>query len=189
MPVVPAPVTPPFAVQEVRAGERGDERIGGPRHEVGRRSRLAKPALDDHADLVGESGRVLEVVGHEQGRDLETGEELLELGAHVDLRVGVERRERFVEQEDLGVARERARERDALALAAGEAAGSARPRDARSGSARGTRPRAAARVLDVLADGQVREERVVLEDEPDPALARAAGRRRARRRTRSRRRS
>ena len=74
----------------------------------------------------GERGRVLEVVRHEQRRDLETGEELLQLESHLDLRVGVESRERLVEQQDLGVARERAGERDALPLAAREAARAAR---------------------------------------------------------------
>ena len=105
---------------------------------------------------------------HEQGRDLETGEELLQLDSHLDLRVGVERRERLVEQEDLGVAREGAGERDALALAAREAAGQRvfemPDLEALEVLVRGM----AARVLDVLAHGQVREERVVLEDEPDP---------------------
>ena len=155
-----------LAVQEVGAGEGGDEGIGGPGHEVGRRSDLAKASLHDHPDLVGERGRVLEVVRDEQRRDLETGEELLQLESHLDLRVSVEGRERLVEQEDLGVTRERARERDPLALAAREAARQRvlemRDLEALEVLVR----RVAPGVLDVLAHRQVGEERVVLEDEP-----------------------
>ena len=147
----------------------------GLRDELGRRAGLAKRAVDDHADLVGERGGVLEVVRHEQDGDLEPGEQLVQLGADRRLRVRVERGERLVEQQHLRVARERARERDALALAAGELA-RARGREVRDPEA-----------LEVLvgrvppaysmfcAHGQVREERVVLEDETRPAGARAAG--------------
>ena len=47
----------------------------------------------------------------------------LDLGAHLDAQLGVEVRQRLVEQEQLRVARQRAAHRDALALAAGELAG------------------------------------------------------------------
>ena len=78
-------------------------------------------------------------------------------------------------EQDLRVARERARERDALALAAGEAprAGALEMRDPEAVEV--LVGRVAARVLDVLADGQMREERVVLEDEPDAAAGRGQG--------------
>ena len=52
--------------------------------------------------------------------------QLLDLGAHVDAQLGVEIGERLVEQEQLGIAHQRAAHRDALALAAGELAGLAR---------------------------------------------------------------
>ena len=99
-------------------------------------------SVDDHADLVGERGGVLEVVRDEDGRQRELAQELLELGAHGSLRVRVERGERLVEQDHARAARERARERDALALAARERGRPARRRGARCGSARGTRRRA-----------------------------------------------
>ena len=70
--------------------------------------------------LSGERRRVLVVVGHEQRRQPELAQQLLQLAAHGRLRVRVERRERLVEQQHAGVARERPRQRDALALAAGE---------------------------------------------------------------------
>ena len=88
-------------------------------------------------------------------------------------RVGVERRERLVEQQHRRVARERPGQRDPLALAAGEIAGTG------AGEVRDpealeqlVHPRAAAEG-DVAADVEVREERVLLEDEPDrPPLGR-----------------
>ena len=131
-------------------------------------------AVDDHADLVGERGRVLVVVRDEQRRQVELVQQLLELPAHRDLRVRVERRERLVEQEHARVARERAGERDALPLAARELG---RPRLRK---VRDPEPlevlvdAAAAAVGDVLAHVHVREERVLLEDEPDPPLVRLA---------------
>ena len=100
-------------------------------------------------------------------------EELGELAADDPARVGVERRERLVEQQHRRVARERPRQRDPLALAAGEIAGTG------GGEVRDpealeqlVHPRAAAEG-DVAADVEVREERVLLEDEPDgPPLGR-----------------
>ena len=159
--------------QEVRAGERGDERIRRPRDEIRRAPVLAQPAVDDHADLRRERRGVLEVVGHEQRRDLEPGEQLLQLGAHLDARVRVERGERLVEEKDRRVARERAGERDALTLAAREAA---RPRVREVPDPEPLEVlvcRVAPRVLDVGAHREMREERVVLEDEADaPPLGR-----------------
>ena len=162
----------------------------GPVDELARGRELAERAVDDHADLVGERGRVLEVVRDEDRRQRELAQQLLQLGAHRALRVRVERGERLVEQEHARVAGERARERDALALAAGERGRAARRRGGRCGSARGSSSaRALPRVGDVLADGQVREERVLLEDEPDAALVRLAEEPRARCRARRRRRA
>ena len=127
-------------------------------------------------DPLRERRRVLEVVRDEQDRDVEPGEQVVELGADRRLRVRVERRERLVEQQHLRVARERARERDALPLAAGELA---RPRVREVRDAKALEVvvrRVPARVLDVLANGHVREERVLLEDEPDAPRAPAAAR-------------
>ena len=131
---------------------------------------LAELAVDDDPDQVGERRRVLVVVGHEQRGQPELAEELLELATHRDLRVRVERRERLVEQQDARVARERPGERDALPLAARQLA---RPRLRKM---RDPEPlevlvdALAARRRHVLAHGHVREERVLLEDEPDAPL-------------------
>ena len=100
---------------------------------------------------------------------VELGEQVLQLAAHDAARVRVQRRQRLVEQQHRRVARQRARERDALALAArqvrrllarevGDVEALEQLVDAR---------RAAER--DVRAHGHVRKERVLLEDEPDRA--------------------
>ena len=79
---------------------------------------LAQAPVDDDPDAVGQRGGVAEVVGHEQGRQRQGAEHVLQLAAHGRARVRVERRERLVEQQDLRVARQGARDRHALALAA-----------------------------------------------------------------------
>ena len=81
-------------------------------------------------------------------------------------RVGVERGQRLVEEQHRRVARERARERDPLALAARELATAAPARGARSGTARAARRRGAvaAPKRRSARTVEVREERVLLED-------------------------
>jgi len=162
------------SAQHVRSGERRDECIGRPVDQLVRRRELAETPVDDHADLVRERRSVFEVVGDEDGWERELVQELLQLCADGAFRVCVERGERFVQQDDSWPACQRARECDALALAARECAWSCvgEMRDAEAlevlvGAF-------LARVGDVLADGEVREERVLLEDESDPAFVRLA---------------
>ncbi len=122
----PVPARARDARQEARAGEARDERVAGPRDEVRGRPLLHDLPSDDHADPIGKRGRVLEVVRDEDRRQPELAEELVQLGADGRLRVRVERRERLVEQQRRGPARERAGERDTLALAARELRGHGR---------------------------------------------------------------
>ena len=134
-----------MSAQHVRAGERGDERVRRLRDELLRRRELPQLAVHDHADFVCERRSILVVVRDEQGRQPELAQELLELRRAPPLGVRVECRERLVQQQHAGIARERAGERDALALAARELGRPRVARGARSGSARGTRPRAPCR--------------------------------------------
>ena len=141
----------------------GDELRGGPL--------LAQAPVHDHPDPLGQRGGVAEVVGDEQRRQRQVAEHVLQLAAHDRARVGVERRQRLVEQQDLRVARQRAGDRDALALAArqraralvGEVA-DAQALEQRADVARPPPPKATLR-----AHGHVREQRVLLEDEADRA--------------------
>ena len=95
-----------------------------------------------------------------------------ELAANDAAGVRIECRERFVEEEDRRVARERARERDALPLAARQVSG------ASAGEVRD--PKALEQLVDALpaaegdvaANVEVRKERVLLEDETDRATLR-----------------
>ena len=99
---------------------------------------LEKLPLDEHADPVRERRGVLEVVRDEDRRQSEAREEVAQLAADRVARVRVERGQRLVEQEHRGLARERPRERDALALAARERRPGARRRGPRSAAARAT---------------------------------------------------
>jgi hypothetical protein len=103
-----------------------------------------------------------------------------DLGAHLAAQLGVEVRQRLVEQEGVGVADDRPAHRDPLALAAGqvgrlavevlgELEQSRRPRTFSSiSSSELLQPQ---REGDVLVDGQVRVERVVLEHHRQVAVA------------------
>ena len=102
--------------------------------------------------------------------------------AHLDAELGVEIRQRFVEQQHARADDDRAGERDALLLAAGELAGElllvsgetdlrqhvadALP-DLGGGEIAHAQP-----VRDILEDRQMREQRIVLEHEADVALVR-----------------
>src|SRR5581483_6895555 len=121
-------------------------------------------------DAVCERRRVLEVVRDEDGRQRELGQQLLQLRADAGARVRVERRHRLVEQQDLGIACEGASERDALPLAARELprTRTREVRDPEAGEQLADAPAPAE--ADVPLDGEVRKERVLLEDEADPAL-------------------
>ena len=172
---VPAARTP---AQQVRSRERGHERVARARHELGRRRELAQASVDEHADLVRERRRVLVVVRDEQRGEGEVAQQLVQLAAHLRLRMRVERSERLVEQQHRRVPREGPGERDALTLAAGELSGT------RVCEVRDPEP------LEQVADGagvghvrtnaHVREKRIVLEDEADaPLLRRQSAPRRA----------
>ena len=154
-----------------RAGERRDERIGGHRDELGRRAELEDAPVADDADAVGERGGILEVVGDEERRQRERVEQLAKLGSDSGPRMGVERGERLVEQQNGGIPRQRTGEGDPLALAAGELA------HARAGEVADAEaleelvdPRAVAGAEAHVPDHvEMREERVLLEQVADAA--------------------
>src|SRR4051794_41715953 len=101
-------------------------------------------------------------------------QQLVELRAHGGFRVRIERGERLVEEQHARVARERACERDPLPLSARERFGP-RLREVRDAEAlEQLVDSRLAGVGDVRANAQVREERVLLEDEADAPLLRPA---------------
>jgi len=118
------------AVQEVhmrRAGEAGNEAVGRPVVQLVWRAHLLDAARAQHHDAVGEGHRLDLVVGDVDHRGLEAG---VQGGDPRALRpggaqIGVEVRQRLVEQEGDRPARDGAADGDTLTLAAGELAGAA----------------------------------------------------------------
>jgi len=135
-------------------------------------------------DFVGEFEGFLLVVGDENGGEVDAFVEFAEPAAEFLADFGVERAEGFVEQEDFGLGGEGAGEGDALALAAGELVGPTvgdageldkveQPVDALvnflvAGAIRATANAEAEG--NVLENGQMAKERVVLKDEADAAV-------------------
>ena len=88
--------------------------------DVRRRADLHDLAVVHDADAGRERHRLLLVVGHDHEGDAELVLDVQQLELRVLAQLLVERGERLVEQQELRALDERARERDALALAAGE---------------------------------------------------------------------
>ncbi len=109
-------------VADLRHGpdERHHELVGRVVVDLLGRGGLLHAALVDHDDLLGDLQRLLLVVRDEDRRDVDLVVEAAQPGAQLLAHAGVERAERLVEQQHLRLDGERAGERHALALAAGE---------------------------------------------------------------------
>ena len=103
-----------------RADELGHERRRRVAVDVLRGVDLLEPAGVHHADAVGDRQRLGLVVGDEQRGDPEPLLDAADLAAQLVADARVERRERLVEQQHGRLDRQRAGDRDALLLAAGE---------------------------------------------------------------------
>ena len=151
--------------------------------DLGGRADLLDAALVEHRDAVAHRERLALVVGDEDERDADVALDLLQLDLHLLAELEVERTERLVEEQHPRSVHERPRERDPLALSTrelvrlpvSEAARAARWRAPRrhgpAAPAFGTRLHSEP-VLDVLRDGHVREQRVVLEHRVDVPVER-----------------
>ena len=102
------------------ADEAGDERRGGRVVDLVGRADLLDPALVQDDDAVGEFERLLLVVGDEDGGVAGLVVDLAQPAAQLAADLGVERAEGLVEQQQARLDGQRAGQRDALALAAGE---------------------------------------------------------------------
>ncbi len=119
---------PELAVDHVAVGHSGQdvggaEELGGPPRlgvvvDVLGRAGLLDAAVAHHHDLVGERERLLLVVGHEQGTGAGRSQDRHDLLAQRLAEPGVERGERLVEQDDLGIRGQSTGQRHALALTA-----------------------------------------------------------------------
>ena len=172
-----------LALEEVRVADEGrDEARARGLVDLGRRAHLLDAAVLHHRDAVREAHRLALVVGHVQERDPDLVVDEVELDQHALAQLEVERGERLVEQQHVGLVDEGARDRHPLLLASadlrrllprlglelgeGEHAPDllvdALPRPAGDARAEG----------DVLAHREVREEGVALEDRVDLAAVR-----------------
>ena len=164
------------------AHEAGDEFAPRPLVELARRADLRHLAALHDDDAVAHRHRLLLVVRHVGDGQAEALLQAADLLAHRAAQAGIEVRERLVEQQHRRLEDERARERDALLLAAGELARQALVhrhqadrRHRRAGPL--ARQRAgdagdAQAVGDVGEHVHVRKERVALEHHADVALGR-----------------
>ncbi len=131
----------------VLADEARDERVGGRLVDALRRVELLDPAAMKHGDPIGHRQRLGLVVRHVDDRHAEALVQAADLELHLLAQLLVERAERLVHQDQLRLEHQRARQRDALLLAARElrpAAGRRTLRAAPSSSARSTRGRMSA---------------------------------------------
>ena len=115
----------------MRLRQRGIRDIGAAdeaRHEGGgrlqiqlaRRGQLLDAPLVEHRDAIRHGQGLALVVGHVDEGDAELLLQALELDLHFLAQLQVERAQRLIEQQHLGMIDERARQRHALALPAGE---------------------------------------------------------------------
>ena len=81
---------------------------------------LLDHAVVHHRDAVGHGQRLALIVGDVDEGDADALLDRAQFGAHVLAQPQIERRQRLVEQQHLRLDRERAGDRDALLLAAGE---------------------------------------------------------------------
>ena len=146
---------------------------------LGRRAHLRDAPVLEQDEAVGQRHRLDGIVRDEDGRSREGRERVAEQRAEPRTGRGVDGGERFVEQQEAGLARKRPGERHPLTLAARQLRGAhlgidaggqlgEQPRCARAGRRRPF-PSRARRERHVLLRAHTREEHAVLEGEADPA--------------------
>ena len=178
-----------LAAQDVAAADEArDELRPRPAVDLLRRAELLDPAEVHHRDQVGRGHRLGLVVGHVDRGVAILVVQAADLEAHLLAQVGVEVRERLVEQQGLGLDHQRAGQRHALLLAARQLAGIAlgqrlEPRRRQDRLELGVDRRLvelpdAQAVGDVLGHRHVRPQRVALEDHRHVAAFRRHGARR-----------
>ena len=101
------------------ADEFGDEAVRRAVIDIERGADLRQPAVAEHRDAIGHRHRFGLVVRHIDHGDAELAMDAFDFDLHLLAQVLVQRAERFVEQHDIRVEDEAARQRNALLLAAG----------------------------------------------------------------------
>ena len=168
-------------VHRRRPDEPRDEQVDGLVVELTRAGDLLQHALLQHRNPIAERHGLGLVVGDVDGGDPESALQPEDLGPHLTAQLGVEVAQRLVEQERVGLAHDRPAHRHPLALAAGEIGGLAVEVLDQVECLGGVGHQLADLVVgvlagqakwegDVLEDGQVRVERVVLEHHRQVAI-------------------
>ncbi len=177
------PIAREFSAEHVRgADELVYEQRRRPVIDLGRRGHLLDTSARHHGDAVRHRERLLLVVRDQNRGDAVLALQPLHLDLHVEAQVLVERAKRLIEQQNLRIDREAARQRDALLLAAGELTRLAlrelahvHQRQHLGDARRDLLPWpfvSLQTIRDVFRHRHVREQRVVLEHDADAALAR-----------------
>src|SRR2546428_196757 len=174
------PAAAHFAGQQIHrraADERRDRRRRRPLEDLVRRAHLHDLTVHEHSDAIGHGHRLFLIVRHVHGGDAERALQLAQFHARFGAQLGIEIRQRLVQEKKAGLAHDGAGERAALLLAAGELPGTPFEQmiDAdlcRRFAHRGVDLRTrhgnhAQRKSDVLVDAHVRIQRVALEHHRD----------------------
>ena len=164
------------------ADEGGHEGIGRTRVNRLRRIRLLDDALAHHRDAVGDAQCFFLIMGHVNRGNADLFLDVADRPTHFHAQLGVEVRERLVHEQHARMHDNRTGQGDTLLLAPGQAFGQAVlivlnadglehliDPPLRIGWRHVAELQA---VLDILAHGQMREDRIVLEDHADIALVR-----------------
>ena len=106
------------AGQQVHADEIGDVAGAGLGGHVGQRALLGDAARLEDDDTIGEGIGIDRIVGHQEADARERGQLLAQVAPHRPARAGVERGQRLVEQQQPGLGRHGAGQRDPLGLPA-----------------------------------------------------------------------
>ena len=163
-----------------RADEVSDKARGGTVIDVLRCPNLRDASVGHHGDAIAQRHRFGLIVRHIDGGDGERAQQPIDVDAQTLAQLGVERGQRFIEQQHARLHGERPRERDALSLPSRQLIDAALPVSAHMHHVEKARnlPRAFASVqcaadlesvADIFRDVHVGKERVALEHHADIA--------------------
>ena len=165
-----------------RADEPGDEQIDRPIVKFARRAQLLQDSVPHDRDAIGHRHRLDLVVGHVDRGDAGCALEAGDLDPHLAAQARVEIGQRLVHQESAGVTHQRPAHGDTLPLSARKLSRPAlkqrlefehRRSFADAGLDEFARlPADLEREAEIFADGEMRVERIALENHRDVALAR-----------------
>ena len=88
--------------------------------DLGRATDLLEPPVVQHGNAIAQGQRLFLIVGNEHRRDADAAGDVAQFGLHLLAQLAVERRERLVQQQHPRIEHQRAGDRDALLLAAGQ---------------------------------------------------------------------